>query len=124
LFVVFAGKKQPKQFEKFQKLEKIQLRSDDGIFFKISVKCTNFEVSSLGLEVQVSVSGFLMKSRSRSFNQASVSKVTVSTASLREMKYTSQHCCDKTLDGKMALNANAVLRIVQNHDEYIYFRRF
>jgi len=23
---------------------------------------------------------------------------------VREMKYTSQHCCDKTMDGKMALN--------------------
>jgi len=23
---------------------------------------------------------------------------------VREMKYTSQHCCDKTLDGKLALN--------------------
>ena len=31
----------------------------------ISAKCTNFEVSSLGLELQVSVLEFLMKSQSR-----------------------------------------------------------
>ena len=32
LFVIFAGKKQPKQVGKFQKLEKIQLRRGDNIF--------------------------------------------------------------------------------------------
>jgi len=25
-------------------------------------------------------------------------------ATVREMKYTSQHCCDKTMDGRMALD--------------------
>ena len=53
-------------------------------FWKFSAKSTEFEVSSLGLDFQVSVSEFLMKSRSRSFNQVSVSKVTVSTTSLVE----------------------------------------
>jgi len=33
LFVVFAGKKQTKHVGKCQKFEKIQVRSDDGIFF-------------------------------------------------------------------------------------------
>ena len=37
---------------------------------------------------------------------------------VREMKYTSQHCRDKTMDGKMALNCECcVFRIVQNHGE-------
>ena len=48
-------------------------------FLKISIKCTNFEVSSLGILDEVSIS-------SRNFNQVSVSvsvsKVTVSTKSL------------------------------------------
>jgi len=34
LFVVFAGKKQPKQVGKRQKLKKIKLRSDDDTFLK------------------------------------------------------------------------------------------
>ena len=48
-------------------LKKIQVRSDNDIALKYLAKCTNFEVSSLrlGLEVQVSVSEFLMKSQSR-----------------------------------------------------------
>jgi len=36
------------------------------------------------------------------------------------MKYTSQHCCDKAVDGKMAYLANAVFRVVQNHGEQSY----
>jgi len=61
---------------------KLELGSGDNIFFSISAKSTTFEVSSLGLEFQISVSDFLMKSRSRRFNEVSVSKVTVSTTSL------------------------------------------
>jgi len=72
--------------EKSQKFEKIQLTVDmmATFFWKISPNSTNFEVSSLGLEFQVSVLESLMRSRSWSFNQASasVSKVTVSTTSL------------------------------------------
>jgi len=33
------------------------------------------------------------------------------------MKYTSLHCCDKTMDDKVASIANAVFPIVQNHGE-------
>jgi len=61
-------------------------------FNKISEKCTNFEVSSLGLELQVSSLGprvfdevlVSISVYSRNFNQdsVSVSKVTVSTTSL------------------------------------------
>ena len=61
-------------------------------FNKISEKCTNFEVSSLGLELQVSSLGLgvfdevlvSISVYSRNFNQdsVSVSKVTVSTTSL------------------------------------------
>ena len=48
-------------------MKKIQVRSHDDTFLKISAKCTNFEVSSLGLGV---------------FYEVSVSKVTVSTTSM------------------------------------------
>jgi len=43
-----------------------------------------------------------------------------------EVYCTLQHCCDKTMNGKMALLyiANAVFRIVQNHGEQSNFRRF
>jgi len=55
-------------------------------FWKISAKCTNFEVPSLGLELQVSSLGVFdeVSVSSRNFNQVSVSfsKVTVSTSSL------------------------------------------
>ena len=58
LFVVFAGKKQPKPVEKMPEIwNKIRLRSDDGIK-KTSAKSTNFEVSSLGIFGEVSVSKF------------------------------------------------------------------
>jgi len=54
-------------------------------FTKISAKCTKFEVSSLGLELQVSGLGVFdevsVSVSSRNFNQVSVSKVTVSTTS-------------------------------------------
>jgi len=44
---------------------------------------------------------------------------------VKEMKYTSQHYWDKTLEGKMSFSiANAVFRIVQNHGEKNCFRRF
>jgi len=43
LFVVFAGKKQPKQVRKMpENWKKIEVRSDDDIFKKISEKHTNF----------------------------------------------------------------------------------
>jgi len=75
LFVVFAGKKQPKPVRKnARSLKNIQLRSND-IFLKIR---QNAQI----LKSRVSVSGFLMRSRSRSFNQIPISKVTVSTTSL------------------------------------------
>jgi len=57
-------------------------------FSKIPAKCTHFEVSSLGLELQVSSLGLGVFDEalvsSRNFNQVSVSvsKVTVSTTSL------------------------------------------
>jgi len=59
-------------------------------------------------------------------------KVHYAFTTVREKKYTSQHCCDKTMDDKMALYraavtkqwttkwpyiANAVFRIVLNYGE-------
>ena len=74
LFVVFAGQKQPKQ-KNARNLKKFQVRSDDNIFFN-SAKCTNFEVSSLGLGLQVSSVGLEVFDEvsvsSRNFNQVSV----------------------------------------------------
>ena len=67
--------------ENCQKFEK-KIKSEVITHQKNLAKCTNFEVSSLGFELQVSVSEFLMKSRSRNFDQVSVSKGTVSTTSL------------------------------------------
>ena len=57
LLAVFAGKKQPNLSENARNLKKNRLRSDGDIFLK---KCTNFEVSSLGLGIfdEVSVSKF------------------------------------------------------------------
>ena len=78
-------------------LKKIQVRSDDDIFSKNLAKCTKFEVSSLGLELQVSslslglrVFGEVSVS-SLNFNEVlvSVSKVMVSTISLASMYGTS-----------------------------------
>jgi len=40
------------------------------------------------------------------------------------MKYTSQHCCDKTLDGKMAIYRECDFLIVQNHGEKSNFVGF
>ena len=55
-------------------------------FQKLSAKCTNFEVSSLALELKVSSLGLgvfdEVSVSSRNFNQVSVLKVTVSTTSL------------------------------------------
>jgi len=59
-------------------------------FLKILAKCTNFEVSSLGLGLELQVSSLDLNLgvfdevsvSSRNFNQVSVSKVTVSTTSL------------------------------------------
>jgi len=56
-FVVFAGKQQPKHVGKCQKLKKSQLRSDDDIRNKILAQCSNFDVSGLGLQFQVSSLG-------------------------------------------------------------------
>jgi len=71
-----------------------------AFFWKISAKCTNFEVSSLGLELQVSSLGLGLgifdeiSVSSRNFNQVSVSvsKVTVSTTSLFVNQCTIDHC--------------------------------
>jgi len=54
LFVVFAGRKQPKHIEKCQKFEKSQVRSDNEILWKISAKFTNSEVSVLNFKSRVS----------------------------------------------------------------------
>jgi len=122
LFVVFAGKKQPKHVRKnARNLKKLEVRSDDDIFF-ISAKCTKFEVSSLELQVsslglgvfdEVSVSP-------RNFNRVSVSKVTVSTTSLSNsecLSLTSDknyviigqrrngQLCSKDIDPKMSLTS-------------------
>ena len=90
MFVVFAGKKQPKNVGKMPEIKKIQVRSDADIFSKMSAKCTNFDVSSFGRELQVSSLGVfdevLLSVSSRNFNQVSVSKVTVSTTSLSVVK--------------------------------------
>ena len=57
--------------------------------WKILAKPTNFEVSSLGLELHVSILALGLGAfgevsvSSQNFNQVSVSKVTVSTASLQ-----------------------------------------
>jgi len=40
------------------------------------------------------------------------------------MKFTSQHCADKTIDGKWPYISNAVFQIVENNGEKSYFRRF
>jgi len=68
--------------------KKIKSELITTFFKKLSAKCTNFEVSSLGLgpEHQVSSLGLgvfdEVSVSSRNFNQVSVSKVTVSTTSL------------------------------------------
>jgi len=72
--------------------KKLKSKVMTTFFNKISEKCTNFEVSSLGLELQVSSLGLgvfdevlvSISVYSRNFNQdsVSVSKVTVSTTSL------------------------------------------
>jgi len=38
-------------------------------------------------------------------------------AAVREMKNTSQHCCDKTMDGKMALYRECCFQDCKNFDE-------
>jgi len=57
LFVVFAGKKQPKHFGKAPEIKKNQVRSDDKIYSKNFGKMYKF--LSLGLELQVSNLGVL-----------------------------------------------------------------
>jgi len=77
--------KQPKQVGKMPEIRKnLNVKAMTTSFWKTSAIPTNFEVSSLGLEFQVSTVSLtiLMKSRSRSFNSVLVSKVTVSIASL------------------------------------------
>jgi len=69
LFVVFAGKKQSKQVGKVPEIrKKFNLEVMTTFFQEISAKCTNFEVSSLGLEFQVSSLGL------RIFDEVSVSQ--------------------------------------------------
>jgi len=71
-------------------------------FTRISTKCTNFEVSTLGLELQVSSLGLGVfdgvSVSSRNFNQVSVSvsKVTVSTTSvMRKWQSFNGFTCEK-----------------------------
>jgi len=82
------------------------VRSDDDIFWKISAKCTNFEVSSLRLELQVSSLGFgvfdEVSVSSRNFNQVSVSKVTVSATSLQyTLAYIDCACFETKSNGSL-----------------------
>jgi len=44
---------------------------------------------------------------------------------VKEMKYTSQHCCDKTMEGKMALSRmllSKLYKIVVNKVTFVCFR--
>jgi len=58
------------------------------------------------------------------FQQYSAVKAHYAFTTVREMKYTSQHCCDKKWTANWPYIANAVFRIVQNHGERSCFRRF
>jgi len=62
IFVVFASKKQPKHVGKMPEISKnfklcaysfMEALFMMTLFSKIPAKCTNFEVSRLGLELQV-----------------------------------------------------------------------
>jgi len=67
-------------------IKKNEVRSNDDIIFKILAKRTNFEVSSLGLELYASSLRLGVFDEvsvwPRNFKQVSVWKVTVSTTSL------------------------------------------
>jgi len=58
LFIVFAGKKQPKHVGNMPEIRKKNTSQNDDIFI-ILAKCSNFEVSSLGLELQISRLGLV-----------------------------------------------------------------
>jgi len=58
LFVVFAGKEQPKQVGKMLEIKKINLEVMTTIFEKISAKSRNVEISSLRIFGEVTVSEF------------------------------------------------------------------
>ena len=62
------------------KMSEIQIRSDDNIFLENFSEIYNFW--SLGLKFQVLGWEFLLKSRSRSFNQGLFLMVAISTTSL------------------------------------------
>ena len=95
MFVVFAGKTTKTRRKNARNLKKIQVRSDDDIFSKQLAKCTKFEVSSLGLGLELQVSSLSLglgvfgevSVASLNFNQVLVSdsKVMVSTTSLASM---------------------------------------
>jgi len=74
LFVVFAGKNNQKRSEKCHKFEKKFNLEVMTIFYK--------QIRQNPQILKSRVSEILIKSRSRSFNQVSVSTVKVSTASL------------------------------------------
>ena len=90
MFVVFAGKKQPKHVGKMPEIKKCKSEVMTTFFFL--EKCTNFDISSLGLELQVSILGLgvfdEVSVSSRNFNQVSVLKVTVLTTPLVKMSKT------------------------------------
>jgi len=66
LFVVFAGKKQPKHVGKMPEIwTKFKSEVMTRFFNKMSAKCTNCEVSVSVLNFKSRISEFLMKSRSR-----------------------------------------------------------
>ena len=85
-----SSKKQPKHVGKMPEIWK-KFRSEvmTTFFQKISAECTNFEVSSLGVELQVSVSEFLMKSRSR------LEILTRSRSRSRRLRSPLHHCHTK-----------------------------
>jgi len=55
------------------------------------------------------------------------SQVSLRVHSVKEMKYTSQHCCDKTVDGKMALYRECCFlncsKIIVKKVTFVGFRR-
>jgi len=65
---------------------------------------TQGQIQPVRSEVEISVLQYLAVKSHNSFT------------TVREMKYTSQPCCDKTMDDRMTF-ANAVFRMVQNCGE-------
>jgi len=58
------------------------------------------------------------KSMGERFQYNLVVKSHYGFSTAREMKYTSQHCCDKTMDGKMALYRKCCFPICHGEETY------